>query len=207
MNCHSLRLVLATALVVAGLCDDRVPQGRERAGQGQTEATRPSRSSKPTKPITVFLVRHAETDHPDKGERKLTPAGQARADALAHLLRATAITHLFSSTHLRTKMTIAPLAKATGLKTVAVDARGARPQADALLALAPGSIAVVAGHSNTLPALAKRLGLAIDGLDRRGYLVHDSHDRLFVLTLSTTKGQAGQIIELRFGSAHAGKVP
>ncbi len=72
-----------------------------------------------------------------------------------------------------------------------------------LRALPPGTVAVVAGHSNTVPALVEGLGGEIDGLvDTPPYgeiLGDDEYDRLFMVTLPAGKGTAVKAVELRYG--------
>jgi hypothetical protein len=66
----------------------------------------------------------------------------------------------------------------------------------ALRKLAPGSTALVAGHSNTIPDLLQRLGtpdicpdvLPLDEQDRC-WIGHGSYDNLFVVSLPK-RGQA-----------------
>ncbi len=140
-------------------------------------------------PVTVILVRHAETDGSTRsgGDPGLSEAGTRRAERLRELLRSAGVTHLFASTLERTKATLAPLAELAELDIRAFDPRAPDEQLAALRALAPGSVAVVAGHSNTVPALAAALGATLDELvddPRHGALLaHEDYDRIFVLIL------------------------
>jgi phosphohistidine phosphatase SixA len=114
----------------------------------------------PQKPVAVFLLRHAETAAPTGGggDPELSEPGKARAQQLARLLGKAGVTHLFASEYARTQATLAPLAGALGLKVETVPAGESARQVAALRALPPGSVAVVAGHSNTVPALVEALG-------------------------------------------------
>ena len=70
----------------------------------------------------------------------------------------------------------------------------------ALDALAPGSLAVVCGHSNTVPRVAELLGVTLAGtIVDRGVtmLPDDAYDRVFVITRPAT-GPAS-CVELRYG--------
>ncbi len=162
---------------------------------------RPATTSHANQPVTVFLLRHAETvpETPATPERFLSATGKRRSKALQRLLGKAGITHVFSSDYPRTRGTIGPLAATAGLEVKLISPRRTREQVRAIRALAPGSIALVAGHSNTLPELIKALGGSIAGLTRRGWLVESDHDRLFMMTLS--QGAAVQTIELRYGEA------
>ena len=159
-----------------------------------------------SKPVTVFFLRHAEKVA-DKNDPGLTKAGETRALALRRLLSKAGITHMFASEYKRTQATIAPLAKAIGVKVQVVSAAKPRDQMEALRKLPAGSIAVVAGHSNTIPGLLRQIGAAVRGMDRRGYIADAAHDRLFIVTLPAKRGGDGnerqgvQTIELRYGES------
>ncbi len=166
----------------------------------------PGAESEPRLPVTVLVVRHAEAEPSTADERDpaLTEPGAERADALARLLAAADVTHLFASEYRRTRDTLAPLAARTGLAVAPRPARDHAGIAAELRALPPGSIAVVAGHSNTVPALVEALGGRIEGLETHpthgALLGHDEHDRLFAVTLPGVPGAAPRAIELRYGA-------
>lgn len=149
-----------------------------------------------TGPAAVVLVRHAETGGDTRTDRdpELSEAGEKRAAALAELLGHAGVTHLFASEYKRTQATLAPLAAAVEHEVQVVPARDAAAQIAALEALGPGSIAVVAGHSNTVPALVEALGGTFrrhpDAPKGAPTLLHDQYGRLFL--------QAGATIELRY---------
>jgi phosphohistidine phosphatase SixA len=155
----------------------------------------------PVKPTTVFLVRHASTVPETKAtpDRFLSKVGKARAQVLRRLLGKAGVTHVFSSDYPRTRGTVGPLAKSSGVKIAFLSPRRPKQYVEAIQGLPPGSIAVVAGHSNTLPELIKALGGSITDLTSRGWLEDTSHDRLFMMTLG--KGMAVQTVELRYGEA------
>src|SRR5262245_27090174 len=76
---------------------------------------------------TVYLVRHAEKAAPWPGDRDLdafqplSPAGAARAEALAARLKPAGIVHVYTSRTTRTVATGAPLALATNVHITADD--------------------------------------------------------------------------------------
>lgn len=163
-------------------------------------------ADEPRLPVTVLAVRHAEAaattpDEPDPG---LTAAGAQRARALDRLLAAAGVTHLFSSEYRRTRDTLAPFAERLSLEIEAHPARERDALAATLRALPPGSVALVAGHSNTVPALVAALGGTIEGLEQHPthgpLLGHDEHGRLFATTLPGGPGTAPRTIELRYGA-------
>ena len=163
------------------------------------DCTQGDTSSAVAKPVTVFALRHAEkVDDPQNSDPELTPEGQRRAEALARLLGSSGITHLFASEFRRTQATITPLAEAVGLEITQISAGSMADQIEALRALPAGSIAVVAGHSNTIPQIVARLGGEVGNLTRRGFIEDDTHDRLFIVTLPVTQETATQTVELRY---------
>jgi len=110
----------------------------------------------------VVLVRHAEkTTEADPG---LTQEGQARAQALAALLRTTPPTMILTSPARRTRETGAPTAAQAGVTSEAVPIPPGdipahiRLTAEKLATLKPGQVALVVGHGNTVPAAIKTLG-------------------------------------------------
>lgn len=172
------------------------PARRELLGFAAGLALLPATAGRRTTALearTVVLVRHAEkaADDPDDpgdpgapGDPGLSEEGAARAASLARTLAAAGVTHLLATPYRRTRDTLAPLAEATGVAVEAYDPRALGELAERLRALPAGSVAVVAGHSNTTPALAELLGGALSGLDARGFLAEDEHDRLIVQTLA-----------------------
>jgi len=158
-----------------------------------------------TEPVTVFFVRHAEKNSSDPTDHdpSLTADGERRAQVLAKLLSKTGASHLYSSPLRRTRSTLAPLAKLLGLEVEAIPPQEQARQVEELRLLPPGSVAVVAGHSNTVPAMVAALGGAITDLTdhpRFGKLLgDDEYDRLFIVTLPKLDGAPVQTIELRYG--------
>lgn len=108
---------------------------------------------------TVFLVRHAEKDPtPGVGDPGLTPAGQARADALRDTLRTYPIAALYTTDTARTRATIAPLATVLKLEPQVYDPKEPALLVQRLREQHRGQTVVVVGHSNTLLSLVDALG-------------------------------------------------
>lgn len=146
---------------------------------------------------TLILSRHAEKASEPAGDPALTDAGRRRARALAGLLAAVPVTRLLSTDTRRTRDTLAPLAAATGLP---VAPYGPRDGATVLAGLGAGDVVVMAGHSNTVPALVAALGGRLDGLDARGFLPDDQYDRVILATLAVGRDdgpRALSVLDLR----------
>ena len=133
-------------------------------------------SSAIAQPI-VFAVRHAEKMASLGRDADLSPAGRARADSLAKILKDAGISSIFVSDLHRTQQTAAPLSRILRLEPVIVPANDIVALNAKIRAITDGNILVV-GHSDTIPKLIQSLGIAgpmkIDDAD---------YDNLFVVVL------------------------
>ncbi len=168
-----------------------------------------TQESPASQPHTVILLRHAEKDTAaDTQDPGLTAAGEERARELARLLGHAGISRLVASEFRRTQATLAPLAAATQLSVETHPASDLDGLAGELRRAPAGSLTVVAGHSNTLPALAEKLGAPLAGLEPGENLADSEYDRLFVLTIGlgssapapSSKPTRGLALELRYGA-------
>ena len=151
---------------------------------------------------TVVLVRHAEKATDDPRNPSLSPAGQLRAEGLATLLGAAQPTALIASEYKRTHETLAPLAQRTGREITARPARDVAGLVAALRAAPAGSLTVVAGHSNTVPAIARGLGVELASLVAgpagAGPVLDEAvYDRVYVLTYPVGTEGPASAVELR----------
>ena len=126
-----------------------------RSGDGETQPA----SGAPT---LLILVRHAEktAGGPDPS---LSADGQDRAMALAHVLADVEIDALYASQFQRTRLTLQPLSDRVEVAIETDEISGAVDSwaaafAARLLEEHRGQTVVVAGHSNTVPVLARVLG-------------------------------------------------
>lgn len=142
-------------------------------------------------PNSIFLlVRHAEKATGD--DPLLTPAGEARAQALANLLDSMPIDAVYASDFRRTRLTAAPLALAKGLDVQLYDHKALEAFADALKTQQAGQTVVVVGHSNTTPYLAGLLQNATSYPD----FDEADYGNLLIVTVA---GQApGSLVRLRY---------
>ena len=156
------------------------------------------------KPITVFLVRHAERGEEPRQDPPLTQDGVARSQALARLLSSAGIKAIFTSQFNRTKQTGEPLAAKLGLTvtpfTLKLSPSNPRQIAEESTAEVTNKIlqhggqsVLVVGHSNSIPDVIKMLGGdVVPTIDERKY------DDLFVVTVYA-KGKA-KVAQLKYGA-------
>jgi phosphohistidine phosphatase SixA len=148
-------------------------------------------------PAVVLVVRHAERAAAPADDPPLTAIGKQRAEELARVVQAWSaagapVSALFASEVRRTQQTLEPTAAATHVKVSVVAAKDTPALAKAILAI-EGGVVVVAGHSNTIPAIVQALG------GPAGIVIADADfDRLFVIT---SPGAKAQVVTLRYGGS------
>lgn len=153
-------------------------------------------------PITVVLVRHAEKGTDDPRDPSLSDAGEARAEKLARMLASSGLSRVYTSEYKRTQQTAAPFATAAKLETQVVPAGKPDELVAKLRALAPGSKALVVGHSNTVPKLAELLGAKLAHVETgpAGEQLPDAeYGRIVVLTVPLVSDAASSVVELSMG--------
>lgn len=135
----------------------------------------------------IFIVRHAEKASATDPDTQLAMQGEDRALALARLLRSAGVSHVFATHLKRTQQTVEPLVEQRGLTTTVLPADKTADLLKALKGLPADAVAVVAGHSDTIPEILKGLGIStkVDIKD-------DQYGRVFLVT------GAGQLIELSY---------
>ena len=143
----------------------------------------------------IYLVRHAERADGGAGAGKmqaapdppLSAAGEARAVRLAAILGDAGITAIYVTEFRRTQDTVKPLAAKLKLDVTRHPSR----ETDALVAALKKNhargVVLIAGHSNTLPAIIQALG----GGDIT--IGDDEYDSVFVVVPG-----AGVVSRLRF---------
>jgi len=156
------------------------------------------------KPITVFLIRHAERQDEPRQDPPLTDAGVARSQALARLLSNAGVKAIFTSQYTRTKQTAEPLATKLGLTvapfTLKLNPSNPRQIAEESTAEVTNKIlersgqsVLVVGHSNSIPDVIKMLGGdTVPTIDERKF------DDLFIVTVYA-KGKA-KVVQMKYGA-------
>ncbi len=126
---------------------------------------------------TLYLVRHSEKLADDGDDPGLTDMGHYRSEQLANWLRDKGITDIWSSDYRRSRDTAEPLATMLGLKLTLYDPHDLPALVKDLRENRHN--ALVVGHSNTTPDLARLLCVCfirdMDDLD---------YDQLFVISVS-----------------------
>lgn len=154
-------------------------------------------------PRTVVLVRHAEKDPQGNAKNpSLSQAGAERAERLAKLFAHLAPTRVLASELARTQETAKPLAKAAAVTIDILPAGKPDAWVEEIEKAAPGAVVVAVGHSNTVPAIASRLGVDVGRLvDGAGGKQIDEAEfgRVFVITLPPDgSGVAPSCVELAY---------
>jgi len=156
------------------------------------------------KPITVFLIRHAEREQEPKQDPPLSKDGVARSTALARLLANAGIKAILTSQYTRTKQTAEPLATKLGLTITPFNLKinPSNPKQIAAESTAEvtnkilersGESVLVIGHSNSIPDVIKMLGGdVVPAIDEQKF------DDLFIVTVYA-KGKA-KVIQLKYGA-------
>jgi phosphohistidine phosphatase SixA len=137
--------------------------------------------------VSVILVRHAEKLETTVADPGLTSMGQARAQALAEVLRDVPLAAIYVTEYRRSQDTAAPVAEMTGGQIVEVPADDV-PALLQQLRSHRGDVVLVVGHSDTLPGIISGLGgtsTAVGGDDYSGMFIVTSGPvtRTRVLTL------------------------
>jgi phosphohistidine phosphatase SixA len=199
MSSSSLRALLPVllAVLVASIAV-RLPTAAARQdGDASSERLPPGLLY----PRTIFVVRHGEKADETAKDPALSDAGRLRATALSGLLRHSGITHAFSTEFQRTQQTLAPLCDAVGVQLRIVPSRDPGALLSALDNMPRNSVAVVAGHSNTVPSIVAELApdawLVAKNPDALK-LGDQDYDRLFVVTQWAPGKQGATVVEMRY---------
>ena len=122
----------------------------------------------------IVVVRHAEkVDESD--DPLLSPAGTARAQALARILRSLEVKAIYVTQYQRTSLTAAPLATATGLEPIQIHSDASTELVERMKKEHPREVVLTVGHSNSVPRI-----LALLGATEPVEIAHDEYDSLFI---------------------------
>ncbi|HXD32388.1 MAG TPA: phosphoglycerate mutase family protein [Pyrinomonadaceae bacterium] len=144
---------------------------------------------------TIILVRHGEKNiEPNNPDPDLSPAGQARAQELVRVLGSTNIDAIYATNLKRTQQTVKPIADKIGKTLTVLDAKATADLVNRIVTANRGQTVLVAGHSNTVPAIVAALGGGSSP-----DIPDSEYDNLFIVTIY--KYGSAKVVKLKFGSA------
>ncbi|MDX2417624.1 MAG: phosphoglycerate mutase family protein [Xanthomonadales bacterium] len=136
----------------------------------------------------IYLVRHAEKQTDAGKDPGLTDAGVFRAEQLTTWFQDKDIREIWSSDYRRSRDTVEPLLLSLGLELTLYDPRDLQALAKDLLDRRNN--ALVVGHSNTTPELARLLcGCVVSDMDDSEY------DRLIVVVVTDGEKRIETLIQ------------
>ncbi|MBS1509990.1 MAG: histidine phosphatase family protein [Bacteroidetes bacterium] len=144
---------------------------------------------------TIYLVRHAEKQ--TGNDPALTPQGNQRAGALAAFCKDKHLSHVYVTAFRRTQMTADSVRLLLGVDTVhyAADTIGDDLYNKIIAQHDAGKSILVVGHSNTIPYLIKKFGVA----DYDTKAIPDAEfDHIFIITYKKRKAF---LQPLKYGTA------
>lgn len=140
---------------------------------------------------TFYLTRHAEKATDGTKDPPLNEKGIARAKKLAVMLSGVTFTAIYATPYKRTHQTVRPLVMAQNLEIIEYKPS----EIDIFKSLHrqnPGGNYLVAGHSNSTPALANFLL----GNEKYSQLQESEYDKLFVVTMAADG--AAKVVILKY---------
>jgi 2,3-bisphosphoglycerate-dependent phosphoglycerate mutase len=141
-----------------------------------------------SKTTTYILVRHAEKDTSKAGstmmqsDPELSEAGKLRAENLVAAVKGYKIDAIYSTNYIRTKNTVRPLSEKNSIEVQTYDPRNLKALVAQLQTL-EGKTILIAGHSNTTPALANLLL----GADTYKALDESVYNKIYIITVTDGK--------------------
>jgi broad specificity phosphatase PhoE len=163
-------------------------------------AASPARQAETT--TTIIIARHGEKAAEPREDPVLSPEGEARALALAEAVRGAGISAIYSTRWKRTQGTARPTSEALKIPITTFDGPSAEREpgkayATELLAKNRGKVVLVVGHSNTVPALLRGLGIA-----DAPTITDPEYDNLFIVTIP--EGGAARVVKAKYGARSGG---
>jgi broad specificity phosphatase PhoE len=154
------------------------------------------------KPVTIYLVRHAEKQDPASNPDSETPLaaeGQARAAKLAELMSGCRVSVAYTTPYKRTIDTAKPLVERNKIagSPVQVPPREIASLPERIRQSGATTVLVV-GHSNTVPANARALAGKPDAVPN---IADDAYHDLFVVTVTRWEPREATVRHFRFGNA------
>jgi len=109
-------------------------------------------------PALTILIRHADVPDPAGSDPALNGAGRARAKELRHVLGDAHVDSIFVTQFRRTQQTAKPLAAQLGIDPTVIEQDDVARLTDTIRDLPASAVALVIGHTTTLPDICAGLG-------------------------------------------------
>jgi 2,3-bisphosphoglycerate-dependent phosphoglycerate mutase len=142
---------------------------------------------------TLIVLRHAEREGAGN-DPGLSAAGAVRAEEIARVLSNVPVAAIYSTPFNRTRQTVQPLARIKGIPVSEYDPQKPFPALVAeIVAAAHGRVAVIVGHSNTVPGILRELSHNAFNIA----IGEQQFDNLFIVSLPDSL--TPRITHLKFG--------
>lgn len=142
---------------------------------------------------TVILVRHAEKKiEPNNPDPDLAPEGVERANDIARVFGNAGINTIFATQYKRTQQTVKPLSDRIGVPVAVLDSSQRDELIKRIQTDLRGQTIFVAGHNNTVPAIASQLSGETFPI-----IPESEYDNLFIVTIYRF-GKA-KVVRLKYG--------
>ena len=147
-----------------------------------------------SRPVTtVILVRHAEKKlEPNNQDPDLSPEGVERAQEIARVFANAGINAIYATQYKRTQQTVRPLSDRTGVTVTVLEASQPDELIKRIQTSLRGQTILVAGHNNTVPAIASQLSG-----ETFPVIPESEYDNLFIVTVYRF-GKA-KVVRLKYG--------
>jgi broad specificity phosphatase PhoE len=140
---------------------------------------------------TIILLRHAEKVNDGSKNPDLTDQGKKRAEELVSFFKETPLQAVYSTGFIRTRETVAPLARAKSLDIVEYEAF--KPEViDKIVKDFQGGTVLICGHSNNIPWIANYL----TGTEKFRNFDDNDYDNILIVTVAG-KGKETSVTWLR----------
>lgn len=129
---------------------------------------------------TYYLIRHAEKDRSDKGNKNpdLTETGKVRANNWSEVFQNITFDAVYSTNYNRTIQTATPTAKAQEIEIQSYDPK--QLYNEEFKATTKGKTVLIVGHSNTTPMFVN----SILGEKKYEYMDDNDNGSLFIITIT-----------------------
>lgn len=138
---------------------------------------------------TVIVVRHGEKADESK-DPPLSIAGEARAQRLANMLAPGGVSAIYTTQFRRTQLLAQPLAKRIGIAPTVVPAADGAALIRQIQSHHGGDTVLVVGHSNTVPAIIKALGVK-----EEVRVADDEFDNIFIVV---PRGEQTTVLKMKY---------